>query len=86
MARVFYKVMMSYPDGHVEEIAESFNDLDSAVEYGKSMLAQVRGTERFHLDKGDVFGEKKAKKKPSFEIVKKTGSMSTIVFSSKEDL
>ena len=42
-----YKITVSYPDGHMEELFEMFNDLNSAVEYGKEFLNQVRNTERF---------------------------------------
>ena len=35
----------SYPDGHVEEIDESFANLEAAKEYGHSLFNQVQVTE-----------------------------------------
>ena len=57
-----YKVVFVYPDGHLEETFDTFNDAHDALNYGNSLLAQVRGT-------GDIrdasldnpFGRKKHK-------------------------
>ena len=40
-----YYVTFSYPDGHMEEIEQSFNTRNDAVEYGTNLLNQVRATE-----------------------------------------
>lgn len=40
----FY-ISFSYPDGHVEEIDESFASLQAAIKYGDSLLNQVAATE-----------------------------------------
>ena len=42
-----YLLTVSYPDGHVEEINEEFQELKPAVEYGLDLLNQVRATEQF---------------------------------------
>ena len=41
MAGEVFEVLVSYPDGHIEIIEESFYSLDQAREYGKSMLNQI---------------------------------------------
>ena len=40
-----YYVTFSYPDGHMEEIEQTFNSRGEAIEYGASLLNQVRATE-----------------------------------------
>lgn len=40
-----YYVTFSYPDGHMEEIEQTFNTRGEAIEYGASLLNQVRATE-----------------------------------------
>lgn len=40
-----YYVTFSYPDGHMEEIEQAFNSRGEAIEYGASLLNQVRATE-----------------------------------------
>lgn len=37
----------SYPDGHVEEIDQSFTNLEAAIEYGNGLYSQVQATEDF---------------------------------------
>lgn len=44
----FYKINFSYPDGHVEELEDLFRSLEAAVDYGNSLLNQVRATEITH--------------------------------------
>ena len=71
----YYIVEVSYPDGHVEEIEETFNKGLDALEYGKNMLAQITQTEQFHAD-----GEKK---EPYFVILVVKGKKRTIAFDSR---
>ena len=40
-----YKVVFVYPDGHIEEVEETFNEGSDAVEYGNNLLNQVLHTE-----------------------------------------
>ena len=40
-----FSLSFSYPDGHVEEIDQTFATLDSAIKYGESLFNQVRATE-----------------------------------------
>lgn len=53
-----YLVTVSYPDGHVEDIFEEFQELKPAVQYGLDLLNQVRATEQFKDPdyKEDEFG------------------------------
>ena len=44
----YYKVQISYPNGQVEEVEETFNALDLAIQYGNSLLIQVGPNENFH--------------------------------------
>ena len=48
-----YVLNFSYPDGHIEEIDESFATLESAIRYGDGLLNQVQATER--MKKAGVF-------------------------------
>ena len=57
----YYKVTISYPDGHLEEIEEEFMSMDKAVDFGEKYIAQVYGTESFKgnaIDEGNLFGRK----------------------------
>ena len=40
-----YYVTFSNPDGHMEENEQTFNTRGEAIEYGASLLNQVRATE-----------------------------------------
>ena len=42
-----YYLMFSYPDGHVEEVEQSFSSLEAAIDYGNNLLNQVKATETF---------------------------------------
>ena len=77
-----YKLSIFYPDGHVEEIQESFESLESAKEYGKSMMAQIKNTEAYHAGKKDLFGEK-ISKKPHFEVSVRENNVTKVVYKGK---
>ena len=47
-----YYISFSYPDGHVEEIEETFNSLKGAVDYGFNLLNQVQVTELYKRGSG----------------------------------
>ena len=70
MASQNYELMISYPDAHVEIIEETFPSVEAAVTYGKSILNQIKATEAYHANKGDILGEK-VHKKPYFEVSEK---------------
>ena len=72
-----YRVVMTYPDGSVEEIDEAFSTLGEAKDYAEKLMTQVGPNSRFKSildDKGNV--------KPRYSIVSKKDGLSTIVFDS----
>lgn len=71
-----YRVVFVYPDSHIEEIEEVFNDGKEALEYGNSMLVQVANTEQFH-----AFADEKIQ--PYFMIVEVNGKKHRMVYNSK---
>ena len=68
MAGEIFELLISYPDGHVEIIEESFYTIEKAREYGVSMMNQIGATEQFHRHDEGV-----RLQKPYFEIYKKVG-------------
>lgn len=81
---VYYKVTISYPDGHLEEIEEDFYNLEKAIDFGEKYISQVYGTESFRgnsLDEGNFFH----KKEPYFFVDSHGEGESKIVFDSRKD-
>jgi prepilin-type processing-associated H-X9-DG protein len=78
----YFRVNVSFPDGHIEEIDEIFSTLELAKNYGESILNQVSYTEAYHKGKDDIFGDK-INLKPYFEVLKVADNTSKIVFRSK---
>lgn len=68
MAGEVFELLISYPDGHVEIIEETFYVLEKAREFGVSMMNQIEATERFHLAKNNGSLESKRLQKPYYEI------------------
>ena len=78
MAGETFELLISYPDGHIEIIEETFYALEKAREYGTSMMNQISATEQFHKHDTDGF-EMRRLKKPYFEIYKvEDGSRSLV--------
>ena len=77
MASENFELMITYPDGHVELIEETFYVLEKAVEYGESMMNQIAATEQFHDNKGARL------RKPSYEVYKKENGSHTLVAKGK---
>lgn len=71
-----YYLSFSYPDGHVEEIQETFSSLDAAIAYGTNLFNQVGGTEQYK--KGS-----RNHNKAHFEVLKVEGDVRQIVYKSK---
>ena len=71
MAGEEFEVLVSYPDGHIEIIEETFYALEKAREYGESMMNQIAATKTFHQGKDDGSFEPRHLQKPYFEIYKK---------------
>ena len=76
----YYKLMMTYPGGRVEEVDDIFSTLDSAVEYGRQLYVQAQANTEYR-DKGDFFIKKT---KPYFIVVRKDDKESKIVFDSRQ--
>lgn len=72
-----YKVVFVYPDGHIEEIEEAFNEGRDALEYGNNLLNQVLHTEQYKNPFEDN------KQDPYFMIVEVNGKKMKMVFESK---
>ena len=79
MAGEEFEVLVSYPDGHIEIIEETFYALEKAKEYGDSMLNQIAATEAFHQGKDDGTLEPRRLQKPYFEIYKKVDGSRELV-------
>lgn len=68
MAGEIFELLISYPDGHVEIIEETFYALEKAKEYGESMMNQIAVTEQFHNGKNAGSLEPRRLQKPYFEV------------------
>ncbi len=80
-----YKVVFVYPDGHVEEINEHFNNGHDALEYGNNLVAQVLNTEGvYHRSSYDdnEFGFK-GPKQPHFMILEIYNNKYKMVYDSQ---
>lgn len=71
------KVVFVYPDGHIEDIQEVFNNVDDAKAYGDRMVGMVYQTEEFH----GGFGFRK--RKPYYMIVEIKEKERVMVFDSR---
>lgn len=70
MASENFELLISYPDGHIEIIEETFYVLEKAKEYGDGMLSQIAATEQFHQGKDDGSLTSRRLHKPYYEIYK----------------
>lgn len=65
-----FELLIYYPDGHVEVVEGTFGALESAEQYAKGMMNQIKATESFHADKRGILGGSK-RHKPHYEIAEK---------------
>ena len=79
---VEYRVLMTYPNGKVEEIQEVFAGLDEARQYATRLLNQVGFNSSFKDVLEDDNGRKNVK--PYFVITAKKDGESMIVFDSRQ--
>ena len=80
---MLYRVEVTYPDQHTEEIQDRFESRDEAIRYGHTILAQIGDNEEFHgADEVNEFGFHK-KKKPFFVVFKMVEEKSVTVFDSR---
>lgn len=77
MGEKFFKVVFVYPDGHIEEIEDIFNSIESAKDFGENLTNQVINTERFHG------GSAEGKRAPYFMVVEVLDGKLKMVFESQ---
>ena len=71
-----YLVSVSYPDGHIEEIDDTFESLEQAKVFGENIMAQIAMTEAHKKTGG--------KNKPFFMVLDKSKRPSEIVYTNKK--
>jgi len=70
MAGENFELLISYPDGHIEVIEETFYNLEKAKEYGEGMMNQIAATEQFHNGKDGGSLKSRRLQKPHYEVYK----------------
>ena len=80
-----FKLEVSYPDSHIEEIEENFGTLEDAVAFGKTILGQIAYTERYHKRSGggDLFEEAPKPQKPFIVVCEIVEGKRKIAFDSR---
>ena len=76
----YYKLTMTYPGGRVEEVQDTFQTLEKAVEFGRQLIVQAEANTEFR-DSGVFF---KKKTRPYFTVSEREGKESNIVFDSRQ--
>ena len=71
-----FKVTVSYPDGHIEEIDDTFETSLQAKSFGESMMRQIESTE-------DIKG-KRGKNRPYFLVLDASKRPAEIIFDSRK--
>ena len=71
MGAEVFKLVVYYPDGHLEEMEDSFKTVEEAKAYGDRMMAEIKATEQFHADKHGILGGSK-RKKAHYEVYEKS--------------
>lgn len=74
----FYRVIFVYPDGHLEDIDDTFKTGADALECGNTIMAQISSTEQYR----SAYSEDK--KDPYFMIVKIKGKKRTLVYDNRK--
>ena len=78
-----FRVIVTYPNGQVEEIDEDFNSLEEAKAYVERILGSMGANEQYHPDILDEEGEVRHVE-PYAIITEKVDSESQIVFDSRK--
>lgn len=78
----YYKIQITYPNGHTSDLEPIFSAKDKAIEYGNGQLTQIRSTEQFYASKKDELGFSK-KIDPYFLVIEFDGEKRNIVFESE---
>ena len=84
MAGENFELLISYPDGHIEVIEETFYNLEKAKEYGEGMMNQIAATEQFHNGKDDGSIKSRRLHKPYYEVYKVGDGSRELVAKGKE--
>ena len=74
----YYRVIFVYPDGHLEDIDDTFKTGSDAREYGNTIMAQISSTEQFRSNYSED------KKDPYFMIVEIKGKKRTLVYDNRQ--
>ena len=83
----YYRVVFVYPDGHIEEIEESFTLGRDALDYGNNLIVQVQNSEDVYrgiIVDDEEFGAKE-KIDPYFMIVEVNGKKRRLVYDSRSN-
>ena len=70
-----YRLNVTYPDGHGEDIDDTFETFEQAQKFAENLLNQIEHTERYKA---------KGKKKATYMILEDDGR-SKVVFDSRKD-
>ena len=73
----YYRVVFVYPDGHLEDIEDTFKSGADALECGNTIKAQISSTEQYRSKYSED------KKDPYFMIVEIKGKKRTIVYDNR---
>lgn len=73
----YYRVVFVYPDGHLEDIEDTFKSGADALECGNTIMAQISSTEQYRSKYSED------KKDPYFMIVEIKGKKRTIVYDNR---
>lgn len=81
-----YKVSFTFPSGRIEEIEDTFNTKEEAVDFGRKLYLEVKNNRTFRgsmTREADVITPKK--RKPHFLVLEVKDSKSSVVFDSRKD-
>ena len=73
----YYRVVFVYPDGHLEDIEDTFKSGADALECCNTIMAQISSTEQYRSKYSED------KKDPYFMIVEIKGKKRTIVYDNR---
>jgi len=74
----YYRVVFVYPDGHLEDIEDSFKTGAEALECGNTIMAQIAANEQYRSKYSED------KKDPYFMIVEINGKKRSLVYDNRQ--
>lgn len=78
MAEKYYRVIFVYPDGHIEDIDDTFKTGSEALEYGNQIMGQISSTEQYRSKYSED------KKDPYFMIVEIKDKKRSLVYDNRK--